>query len=103
MQTISGNHAAIVEALIDKFDVTSVTVPEAGKTKDYIVTHLLKANRIDRQGPAFDGTHARFAVQIGSATYAGVHMPAGIDFPVDVVRAAFRASFAGRYRKLTAT
>lgn len=103
MDALTRDLGPVVETLIDMFDVTSVSRREAESTKDYIVTYQKRTNRIDRQGPAFNRTHARFAVQIGSGTYAGIHMPVGYDFPIDLVRNAFRASFGGRYRKLTAT
>lgn len=107
MAAITKTEAADVASLIDNFTITSVTRAELTPS-DY-VTKLpgerskTPRKRIDRQGAALGQTAARFAVQIGSPVYAGIHMPIDIDFPIDVVRAAFRASYGGRYRLLTRT
>lgn len=99
---------ANVDRLIANFTIASVTRREAATTTDAVgrlpgERSNRPSNRIDRQGPAFGGEAARFAVQIGSATYAGIHMPVEIEFPIEVVRAAFSASIGGRYRLLRQT
>lgn len=86
-----------VEELITNFDVTSVTSAECLKRSDYAgkvpgEKSNRPTNRIDRQGPSRDGTHAKFAVQIGKKTYAGIEMPADRDFTIGTVRRAFRQS-----------
>ena len=82
----------ICEILIDKFDEVEITSVEAGQKKDHIVTHRLNTNRIDRQGPCRDGTHAKYAIQLGSKTFAGIEMEHSRVFSVEFVRNAFRKS-----------
>lgn len=94
-------HVDIVEELINRFSLTSVTSEEAKTTSDYIVTYKGTNNRIDRQGPSRNNTHAKFAVQIGAATYAGIEMEAERDFDINMVREAFQQSIQdGTYRRL---
>jgi len=96
MDKLPSSDSAMVESLIDRFDQTGVSEAEARKTHDCVVHIGSRANRIDRQGPCYGGTHARFAVQIGTKTYAGIQMPAGVTFTIAHVRAAFRESLTNK-------
>ncbi len=101
MDKMQNDASPIVDALIDKFNVTSITQAEAAVKKDYIVTVNVNRQRIDRQGPSRNATHAKFAVQIGKATYAGIEMPHGVTFTIEHVRAAFRYSLeTGKYIRI---
>ena len=93
-----------VDYLIDKFDITSVTRGEAKTTQDYIVKFGSdRRKRIDRQGPAYEETHAKFALQLGHDTVAGVEMQCDFEFDIQFVRKAFRDSIeAGRYIRIYA-
>lgn len=86
----------IVTALIDKWDLDSVALSEASKTKDYLFTHESRTNRIDREGPVtgLDGTatHGKFRLQIGKKTYAGLHVKAGQTLDAATIRRAWRLS-----------
>lgn len=96
----AGNAAqATCLELIAKFDVVSVSKAEAAKPKDYVVKlGTDKRKRIDRQGPAYGGTYAKFAVQLGDFTYAGIQMQADTDedFSLDHLKAAFLKSLNDR-------
>jgi hypothetical protein len=96
MKQASGTSLMDCNELIDKFALTIQSVDEAGTTSDFIVKlGADKRKRIDRQGPVKTGntiTHARFAVQLGSPIYAGIHMPIDTKFTIGHVRAAFRES-----------
>ena len=96
MHKLPSGDKAMVEALIDRFDQTGVSEADALRTHDCVVHIDSRANRIDRQGPCYGGTHARFAVQIGTKTYAGIQMPAGVTFTIAHVRAAFRESLTNK-------
>jgi hypothetical protein len=104
MDNFDTSESEVVEFLINKFSVTSVTTKEAKTRKDYIVTYKKDTRRrIDRQGPAYNDTHAKFAVQLGSATVAGVEMECGFDFDAAFVKKAFRDSLQqGRYIRIFA-
>ncbi|MFL6446753.1 MAG: hypothetical protein ACJ746_03585 [Bryobacteraceae bacterium] len=98
---IPNNARDIVDELINRFNVTRVSSAEAKKKLDHIVTYQNNSNRIDRQGPSRNSTHAKFAVQIGTATYAGIEMAADHDFPLEMVRQAFHQSIMdGTYRRI---
>jgi hypothetical protein len=96
MHKLPSGDKAMVEALIDRFDQTGVSQADALRTHDCVVHIDSRSNRIDRQGPCYGGTHARFAVQIGTKTYAGIQMPAGVTFTLGHVQAAFRESLTSR-------
>jgi len=96
MTTPNPSQAGDCEQLIQKFDVTRVSVAEAGQPRDCVVKlGADRRKRIDRQGPVKDGattTHARFAVQLGTPIYAGIWMQVDQDFTIANVRAALRRS-----------
>jgi hypothetical protein len=103
---IPSKHAETVKDLIDNFHVVGVDAREAKKRLDHVgklpgETHKRPFCRIDRQGPSRNDTHAKFAVQIGEATYAGIEMPTDVTFTIEHVRAAFRASIGyGTYARV---
>jgi hypothetical protein len=96
MHKVPNDKSDMVDDLISRFNVTSVTKKEAAMPKDCIVSIDSRSNRIDRQGPAYNQTHAKFAVQIGSATYAGIQMQCDVTFTIDHVQNAFRRSLLDR-------
>jgi hypothetical protein len=86
------------ERLIQLFSITLVSTEEARMPRDCIVKlGSDRRKRIDRQGPVSNGntiTHARFAVQLGTPIYAGIHMPVDTTFTIGHIREAFRRSLA---------
>lgn len=96
-------HAALqtIEGLISNFGVTSVARREVSRKVDYVgklegESSDRPSNRIDREGPCRDATHAKFRLQMGSKTYAGIEMQAEEEFSIKLVRKAFRDSLASR-------
>jgi hypothetical protein len=93
------------ERLIQLFTITLISAEEARMPRDCIVKlGSDRRKRIDRQGPVSNGgtiTHARFAVQLGSPIYAGIHLPVDTTFSIGNIRQAFRRSLAqGGYFRL---
>ena len=86
----------ILTAVIDKWDLDSVSMAEASVTSDHLFTHQTNSNRIDREGPVtgVDGTatHGKFRLQIGKKTYAGLHIKAGQTLDAATIRRAWRLS-----------
>lgn len=82
--------------LIALFHITLVSDEEATRPHDCVVKlGADRRKRIDRQGPVQTRTavtHGRFAVQLGTALNAGIHLPVNETFSIDTIRAAFRQS-----------
>jgi hypothetical protein len=96
MSIASPQMQAECEQLIQLFSITLVSSDEARMPRDCIVKlGSDRRKRIDRQGPVSAGgtiTHARFAIQLGSPIYAGIHMLVDTTFTIGHVRNAFRRS-----------
>jgi hypothetical protein len=93
------------EQLIQLFGITIVSAEEARMPRDCIVKlGADRRKRIDRQGPvSVNGTitHARFAVQLGTPIYAGIHMAVDTRFTIGHVRDALRRSLQqGQYVRI---
>ena len=105
MSAANPTMTAECEQLIQSFSITIVSVEEARTPRDCIVKlGADRRKRIDRQGPVSAGntiTHARYAVQLGTPIYAGIHMPVDTRFTIGHVRGAFRRSLAqGQYVRI---
>lgn len=102
MDAAASGEDDIAEALISKWELNIVSDTEAKKVKDYVYTHEKNANRIDREGPVRGGskvvTHARYRLQIGKKTLAGIHMQVDTRLDPATIQRAWRESLAtGRY------
>ncbi|MEO8278904.1 MAG: hypothetical protein ABI564_04370 [Ideonella sp.] len=102
MDATGGDEDDIAEALISKWELNIVSDTEAKKVKDYVYTHEKNANRIDREGPVRGTgqavTHARYRLQVGKKTLAGIHMQVDTVLDPATIRRAWRESLAaGRY------
>ena len=98
-----GGDAAEVSTLISKWDLVSVSKLEAGKKKDYVFKlGKDKRKRIDREEPVTDGhknvAHAKYRLQFGKKTYAGVWLVVDTVLDAAVIRRAFQESVnSGKY------
>jgi hypothetical protein len=96
----AGSDATEVEELIAKWGLNSVTKTEAGSTKDCVYKLGTRSKRIDREGrvTGVDGTasHAKFRLQFGSKTYAGVHIKVDETLDAATIQRAFRESVAAK-------
>jgi hypothetical protein len=105
MSAANPGMAAECEQLIQLFSITLVSSDEARTPRDCIVKlGSDRRKRIDRQGPISNAgtiTHARYAVQLSSPVYAGIHMPVDTNFTIAHVRNAFRRSLQqGQYVRI---
>ncbi|MEO6802565.1 MAG: hypothetical protein ABI197_04875 [Granulicella sp.] len=86
--------------LIQQFHITLVSDDEASRPHDCVVKlGSDRRKRIDRQGPVQTGhtiTHGKFAVQLGTALNAGIHLPVNETYSIDTIREAFRQSLLQR-------
>ena len=96
-----GAAAVQVDELIAKWDLNSVTTAEAGKTHDCVYKLGTRSKRIDREGPVSGTTgvtHAKFRLQFGKSTYAGVRIKVDETLDAAAIQRAFRESvIAQRY------
>ena len=96
---LAGGDAVEVDELIAKWDLNSVTTREAGSTRDCVYKLGTRSKRIDREG-GISGTngvtHAKFRLQFGSKTYAGVRIKVDETLDAAVIQRAFRESVVAR-------
>lgn len=90
-----------VAALIARWDLATVSTTEAGKKKDCIYKlGTDRRKRIDREEPVTNGnrvvTHAKFRLQFGTKTYAGVRLVVDQMLDPATIRRAFEQSVANR-------
>ena len=115
MTVVQPGHRILIAPLINKWDLDEETstvkndqmwslpqreVQALGASSDVVNgSHNKQGNcyRIDREGPAQGGRAAQFRLQLGTATYAGIHLQLNQTFSADYIREAWMASYnAGR-------
>jgi hypothetical protein len=112
MDVATANHDILVPLLIAKWDWNEETITQkadqvfnlnnndvasSGVTNETVSNKQGWRFRIDREGPAQNGTAAQFRLQFGTATYAGIHLRLNQKIGARYIRDAWHQSYnAGR-------